>query len=226
MSMSPETVFEFELFQHTIDVTSSVVTQWFLMAVIIVLVLVLTRNLKRVPDKKQSILEMIVTGIDGLVVANMGKEYRRFFVPYIGGMAVYLAFLNTSGLIGIEPATKDINVTLTFALLTFLIVNINSIRVCGIGGFLKEFVSPYPPMLPLNLIEKLTVPFSLCLRLFCNMLVGAMVIELVYEGMGHFAFIAPIPLHFFFDVFDGLIQVFVFMMLTMVYTKIAASHAH
>jgi F0F1-type ATP synthase, subunit a len=222
--MEVGTVFDVNIFNHAFAVTSSIVTQWIIMAFIIILTLIFTRNLNKIPDKSQSVIEMIVTTVNGLVSSNMGNEYKRFFVPYVGTLAVFLTFLNLSGLVGIEPSTKDINVTLTFALMTFFLINGNAIKKKGLGGYLKGYVEPYAPMLPLNMIEKLTIPFSLCLRLFCNMLVGAMVLGLVYSGLGHFAFIIPIPIHFFFDVFDGLIQMFVFIMLTMVYTKIGASH--
>lgn len=224
MSLNPETVFSFNFLNHTINVTSSIVTQWAIMAIIIILALILTKTINKVPDKKQSILEMLVTTINNLVSANMGKEYKSFFVPYIGTLGVFLCFLNLSGLVGIEPSTKDINVTFGFALLTFFIINGNAIMKSGMGGYLKGYIQPYAPMLPLNIIEKITIPFSLTLRLFCNMLIGTIVLGLVYSGLGHFAFIVPIPLHAFFDAFDGLIQMFVFMMLTMVYTKSGASH--
>lgn len=224
MEMNAPIIFTFNLMNHEVAVTESIVTQWVMMAVIIVLTLILTRNLKKIPDKKQSVLEIIVQAVNSLVTSNMGPEYKKFFVPYIGAMGVFFTFLNLSGLVGIEPSTKDINVTLTFALMTFVIINANAIKKLGMGGYLKGFIRPYAAMLPLNLIEKLTIPFSLCLRLFCNMLVGAMVLGLIYSAGGVTSFILPIPVHAFFDVFDGLIQVFVFMMLTMVYTKIGASH--
>ena len=223
MSLSPETAFQFNLFSHTINVSQSIVTQWVVMAVIVILTLILTRNLGKIPSKRQSVMEMIVTMINNFVGSTMGNEYKKFFIPYIGTMAVFFTFLNLSGLVGVEPSTGDINVTAAFALMTFFIVNGNAIMKHGLGGYLHGYLKPFPPMLPLNLIEKFTIPFSLCLRLFCNMTVGAIVIALVYEAMGHFAFVVPIAVHGFFDVFDGLIQVFVFMLLTMVYTKIAAT---
>lgn len=223
MEMNPRTVFELNIFNQTFHVTTSIVTQWIMMAVIIGLVLILTRNLGKVPNKKQTVLEILVTSVNGLVTANMGSEYKKFFVPYIGTMGIFLCFLNTSELVGIQTSTKDINVTAGFALMTFVLINANSIRKMGPGGYLKSYLKPYPAMLPLTIIEKLTIPFSMTLRLFCNMLVGAMVLGLIYSGMGRFAFIAPIPVHFFFNVFDALMQVFVFMMLTMVYTRINAS---
>lgn len=221
---SSHEVFSFNIFNHTIPVTSSIVTQWVFMAVIIVLALLVTRNLKKVPSKRQTAVESIVLTIRGLVDSNMGSEYRGFFVPYIGTLAIFLTFLNLSGLIGVEPATGDLSVTFAFAILTFIIINVNAIGKLGLGGYLSGYVKPYAPMLPLNIIEKVTIPFSMTLRLFCNMLIGTIVLGLVYEGMGHYAFIVPIPLHFFFDVFDGLIQMFVFITLTMVYTKSSASH--
>lgn len=223
MHMNASTVFELNILNQTFHVTTSIVTQWFMMAVIIGLTLILTRNLGKVPNKKQTVLEIIVTAVNGLVTANMGSEYKKFFVPYIGTMGIFLCFLNMSELVGIPTSTKDINVTAGFALMTFVLINANAIRKMGPGGYLLGYLKPYPAMLPLTIIEKLTIPFSLSLRLFCNMLVGAMVLGLIYEGMGHFAFLAPVPVHFFFNVFDALMQVFVFMMLTMVYTRINAS---
>ena len=224
MGIISETVFEFDFMGHTIDVSVSIVTQWVIMACIIVATLLLTRNIGKIPDKKQCVLEMFVLMINKLVNANMGSSYARTFVPYIGALAVFMASLNLSGLVGIEPSTKDINVTATFALITFVLINANAIKRMGFGGYMKGYISPYAPMLPLNIIEKLTIPLSLCLRLFINMLVGTMIMVLVYEGLGHLAFIIPIPLHFFFDIFVGIIQTFVFMMLTMVYIKTAAEH--
>ena len=224
MDINARPIFEFNLFNHTMVVTRSIVIQWVIMAVIIVLVLFLTRNLGKVPSKRQTVIEMLVNLFNGLVGSNMGPEYRKTFVPYIGTLGIFMFTMNASGLLGVAPSTKDINVTLTFAMISFFVINGNTIAKNGLGGYLISYVRPYPLMLPMNIIEKFTVPLSLCLRLFINMLVGAILMELVYMGMGYFAFIVPVPLHFFFDLFVAVIQTFVFMMLTMVYTKIGAEH--
>lgn len=223
MDMNPQTAFILHVFNHSFAVTSSIVTQWAIMAIIIIIALISTRNLKKIPDKKQGVLEILVETINDLVKSNMGEEYVKF-VPFIGTLAVFLFFLNLSGLVGVDPSTKDINVTLAFALMSFVIIQGNAIKKIGVGGYLKGFLKPYAPMIVMNIIEKITLPLSLCLRLFCNMLVGTMVLGLVYGALGHFAFIIPTPLHFFFDVFDGVIQMYVFVMLTMVYTKIGVEH--
>lgn len=218
MDLNAKTLFSLRLGGHNIGITDSIVTQWVVMVVIAVLVLAFTRNLKKLPDKKQSILEMLVNFFQGLIRENMGEEYMSF-VPFIGTMGIFLFFLNLTGLVGVDPSTKDISVTAGFAIISFVVINVNSFSKVGIGGFGKELISPYIAMLPMNLLEKITLPISLCLRLFCNMLVGFIIIGLVYKGMGHFAFIVPIPFHLFFDMFDGIIQVYIFMMLTMLYTK-------
>jgi F-type H+-transporting ATPase subunit a len=195
------------------------------MAIVIVLALILTRNLKKVPSKRQSIIEMVVGFIYDLIHQNMGDKYKSF-VPFIGTMGIFLLFLNLTGLVGIEPSTKDINVTAGFAIISFVVINANAFMKVGVKGYAKELVSPFPMMLPMNLLEKFTLPISLCLRLFCNMLVGSIILGLLYELLVYLshiaAFVIPIPLHFFFDMFDGMIQVYIFMMLTMIYTKLGA----
>jgi len=224
MEISAHPIFEFELYGHTMEVTRSIVVQWVLMAVIIVAALLVTRNLGKIPTKRQTVLEMLVNLFNGLVVANIGPEYKRTFVPYIGTLGIFMFLMNSSGLYGVAPSTEDINVTLTFAMVSFFVINGNVIVKHGLGGYLHSYIRPYPLMLPMNIIEKVTVPLSLCLRLFINMLVGTILMELVYMGMGYFAFLVPVPLHFFFDLFVAIVQTFVFMMLTMVYTKMGTEH--
>ncbi len=224
MDINAEPIFEFDLFNHTMAVTRSITIQWVVMAIIIVLALLVTRNLGKVPTKRQTVIEMLVNLFNGLVGSNMGSEYKKTFVPYIGTLGIFMFIMNASGLVGVAPSTKDINVTLTFAMISFFVINGNAIAKNGLGGYVHSYFKPYALMLPMNLIEKFTIPLSLCLRLFINMLVGTILMELVYMGMGHLAFIVPVPLHFFFDLFVAVIQTFVFMMLTMVYTKTAAEH--
>lgn len=224
MEINAEPILEFELFNHTMELTKSIVIQWFVMAVIIILALLVTRNLDRIPSKRQTVVEMVINLFNGLVTANMGPEYKKTFVPYIGTLGIFMVVMNASGLLGVAPSTKDINVTLTFAMISFFVINGNAIAKHGVGSYLHSYIRPYPLMLPMNIIEKFTIPLSLCLRLFINMLVGTILMELVYMGMGHLAFIVPVPLHFFFDLFVAVIQTFVFMMLTMVYTKTGAEH--
>jgi len=224
MHLDAKEVFEFHVFNQTVIVTMSVILQWIIMAVLIVSVLLLTRNLGKIPTKKQTVIEMIVNLFNGIVCSNLGNSYKRRFVPFIGTLGIFIVLMNMTGLVGFAPSTKDINVTLTLALVSAFVINANAIAHNGLGGYLHSYIKPYPFMLPMNLIEKFTVPLSLCLRLFINMLVGVIFMELIYMAMGHFAFILPVPMHFFFDLFVAVIQTYVFMMLTIVFTKTAVEH--
>ncbi|MDU4133123.1 MAG: F0F1 ATP synthase subunit A, partial [Clostridium perfringens] len=145
-----------------------------------------------------------------------------------GTLAIFLLVLNFYGLIGLAPPTQDLSVAVALAITSFVVVHVNAIRRCHIGGYIKGYFKPYPLMLPLNLMERIIFPVSLALRLFGNMLAATLLIDLMYSGLGHISWFAqlgmPILAHGFFDVFDGTIQMIVFTMLTMVNIKIIADH--
>lgn len=221
MDLGSKTMFALKFGGFNIAIKQSVVVQWIIMLIILVLTLALTSNLKKIPNKKQSVVEMIVNLINGLVKENMGDKFMNF-VPIIGSMAVFILFLNLTGLVGVEPVTKDISVTAGFAIVSAFLINVTVIKRTGIGGYLKSIFGEGPIMAPMNILEKFTVPISLCLRLFINMLVGAIVISLVYATPAKL--IIPIPLHGFFDMFDGVLQAYVFILLTMIFTKLGMGH--
>ncbi len=165
--------------------------------------------------------------INNLVRDNMGEEYMGF-VPYIGTIAIFLAFMNLTGLIGVRPPTVDYSVTLALALITFFVVQWFAIKKIGLGHYFKGYVEPYAFILPINLIERVMLPVSLSFRLFGNMIAGVVIIELAYKSLGSLTgfaqLLVPIPLHFYFDLFDGIIQMVIFVMLTMVNIKVIAEH--
>jgi len=221
MHLNAQEVFEFTVSGHTFIVTMSVILQWVIMAVIMISVPLLTRGLEKIPSKRQTVIEMVVNLFNGLVCSNLGPEFKKRFVPFIGALGIFILMMNLTGLVGFAPATKDINVTLTLALISAVVMNATAIAHNGIGGYLHGYFKPLPFMFPMNIIEKLTIPLSLCLRLFINMLVGVIFMELIYMALGYFAFVLPVPLHFFFDLFVAVIQTYVFIMLTMIFTKTA-----
>eukprot|EP00828_Plagiopyla_frontata_P035400 TRINITY_DN4651_c0_g1_i2.p1 TRINITY_DN4651_c0_g1~~TRINITY_DN4651_c0_g1_i2.p1 ORF type:complete len:343 (-),score=2.64 TRINITY_DN4651_c0_g1_i2:203-1231(-) len=210
---------------YPLGISSEVITQWVVMAILIVLGFILTRNLKKNPDKKQAALEKIYISIQSVVTNTMGKSYINF-MPYIGSLIIYLLCLNFTGLIGIAPPTQSLSVTLGLALITFAIIHYNAIRKNGIVGYLKGYTKPIIIMLPINIMEKVMLPVSLSLRLFGNMLAATILVDLVYKALDKVANFAqlgiPIIVHSYFDVFDGTIQMLVFCMLTMIQIKLTA----
>ena len=214
--------YSFKIGNFPVNITSDIIVQWAVILVIGIVAYLLTRNLKRVPDKKQIILETIYNYVENLVKSNMGESFMTY-LPYVGTLVVYLLSLNLLGLIGIEPPTKNLSVTLGLGITSFLVINGTAIKRNGIGGYAKGLASPYALMLPLNILERVTLPISLALRLFGNMLAATFIIELVYESLEKVAWFAqlviPIPLHLYFDIFDGVIQAYVFVFLTSLYIK-------
>ena len=220
-------IFSPEIFGITINITSSVIIQWIVIIILGIGAFLLTKNLKLKPSKTQAALEKVYQSIRDISVDTMGEEYESF-LPYIGTLMIYLIVLNFLGLIGIKPPTRDISVTVSFAIVTFLVVNLNAIRKNGIVGFGKGLVHPFWPMLPINIMERFILPLALSLRLMGNMVAATVVIELVYKALGSIGMLAqfglPIIAHGYFDLFDGTIQMIVFVMLTMINIKVTAEH--
>lgn len=211
-----------------IPLSQTVVTSWLLMAIIMLLTFLGTRNMQMVPTKRQIVTEAVVGTINNLTKQTMGEK-NAHFAPYIGTLIIFIAFSNLSGLVGLRPPTADINTTLGLALITFCMIQGFSIYSKGIIGYIKSFFQPIVFMAPLNIIGELATPVSLSFRLFGNITGGLIMMSLLYGALGYVTEAVlhiPIPilqvgipafLHIYFDLFAGLIQSFIFAMLTMVF---------
>lgn len=218
----PEIIFVIPFGERGIPVTQTVTTTWFIMLVLFGLSIFLTRKMSIKPKKKQVIVETIVDGIYDLTESTMGKQFKHFS-PYIGTLLLLVGFANISGLLGLRPPTSDLNTTLGLALITFFLIHFTGIKAKGVGGYLKGFLEPMPFLLPINLMGEIATPISLSFRLFGNILGGLIIMTLVYQALGWFSLI-PVPaiLHMYFDLFAGLLQSFIFGMLTMVFVSLAS----
>lgn len=223
---SKKTLFVLDLLGIHIPITSGIVVQWVLILLLTVISIFLTRNLKKIPDKKQSALEIFYKTVDSLVTENMGEHYKSF-IPFIGTIVIYLLLMNIAPLIGIPAPTEELSVTIGMAAVTFLVVQGYAIKKLGLMGYFKGYFHPLPLIFPLNIIERFMLPVSLSLRLFGNIAAGAVIMEIVYS-MGKINPLLkigiPIPFHFYFDLFDGFIQMIIFTMLTMIHIKIVSEH--
>jgi F-type H+-transporting ATPase subunit a len=210
-----------------IGITSSIIIQWIIILLTAVLSILFTKNLKKIPDKKQTMLEIFVDTANNMVRQNMGDNYMGF-VPFIGSLMVYLVFMNIVPLFGFRAPTEDISVTLGIALVTFFIIQFYTIKKIGLLHYFTGFSKPIAALTPINVIERVMLPVSLCLRLFGNITAGAVIMELLYEALGHLSWIAqlaiPVPIHFYFDLFDGVLQMIIFVMLTMINIKVISEH--
>lgn len=221
MEFGPEIIWVLSFGDTQIPITQTVTTTWFIMAVLIGVSILLTRNLSLVPGKKQMVAEILVDTIYNLTETTMGKRFKNF-APYIGTLILFIGVANISGLLGLRPPTADLNTTMALALMTFILIHFMGFKSKGIGGYLKGFMEPMPFLLPLNIMGELATPISLSFRLFGNIVGGLIIMTLVYDALGNFAVLVPAVLHAYFDLFAGLLQSFIFAMLTMVFVSLAS----
>jgi len=220
-------LFEFNLFGHNLGFPVNIAIQWVIIALITILVIYLTSNLKKIPDKKQSIAETIVVTINNLVKDTMGEKFMTL-VPYVGTVLFFLFFMNMTGLIGFEPPTKNYGVALGMALISFIVIQGYTIKKIGLVHYIIGYTKPVSFITPLNIIERGIVPLSLSLRLFGNMTAASVIMGLLYNLLRSFGwgFQIGIPIlgHLYFDLFDGALQMVIFTMLTMINIKIISEH--
>lgn len=222
-----EPIVSFTLGGFRIDISQEMVIQWGILALVALIAWWSTRNLTIKPNKKQTAVETIYTSLRGIIKTNVGESYMDI-LPFIGTLAVYIFMMNMVGLVGLIPPTKTFSVTVALGLISFFAVQSYAIKKHGVGSYLKGYAQPVAVMLPINLLERLMLPVSLALRLFGNILAATFLVELVYENLHKVSWVAeiglPIPLHGYFDIFDGVIQVVIFVMLTMINIKIVSEH--
>ena len=199
-----------------IDISEAVVVTWIIMAFVVVVSILLTRNLKvEHPGRGQLMLEQAVTWVQGVGEGIVGEEGKRY-APYLTSVLIYLGIANLIGILGFKPPTKDMNVTAAMAIMSIFLIEFAGIRKKGLKKWLKDFTEPVLLVTPINILEIFIKPLSLCMRLFGNVL-GAVVIMKLIECILPVGL--PIVFSLYFDLFDGLIQAYVFVFLTGLFIK-------
>jgi len=199
-----------------IDVAESTVITWVIMALLVGLSVYLGSNLKvRNPSKKQQLAEIIVSWFDnftGELLGEHGKQYSTI----ISVILMYIGVSNLIGLFGLKPPTKDLNVTVGLSVISIFLIEIAGFRRKGAKGWIKHFSEPVAIVTPINILELVIRPLSLCMRLFGNVLGAFIIMELIkmVVPIG-----VPAIFSLYFDIFDGLIQAYVFVFLTSLYIQ-------
>lgn len=202
----------------------TLITMWIAMGLLIITGFLVTRKLYVVPGKVQTVAETIMGFFVGLT-GNMGKDGQKH-APFLATLFLFIA---TSNLMGQLPwrlwhlktgefasPTNDINMTAAMAILVVIYYIGAGVAKKGPKYFLHYF-HPIPVMAPLNMLEDITRPFSLALRLFGNILAGEVMV-LIFVSFC--AFILPLPF-MLFEVFVAFVQALVFTLLTAAYLSIS-----
>ncbi|MDO4298130.1 MAG: F0F1 ATP synthase subunit A [Lachnospiraceae bacterium] len=199
-----------------IGVSESTVITWVVMAVLLLAALILTRNLKVDHiSRRQAAAEMIVVKLNGMVEGMTGEEAKEY-VPYLVTVLLYIGVSNIIGLFGMKPPTKDLNVTAALSLMSIVLIEASGIRKKGVKRWFRSFAEPIAIIAPINVLEIFIRPLSLCMRLFGNVLGAFVIMELIKQIV---PVALPLPFSFYFDIFDGLIQAYVFVFLTSLFVK-------
>ena len=199
-----------------LQIPESVVISWVILAIVTIGSILLTRNLKVDHiSKRQAVLEMAYLAGTNFFEGLLGEKGRRY-VPYLMTVAIYIAFSNLIGVFGVKPPTKRSGCDRSAGADEH-----RPDRGCRHPGTRRrglpqESGCPHPVMTPMNILEIAIRPTSLCMRLFGNVLGAFVIMELIKLVVPVFV---PAVFSLYFDLFDGLIQTYVFVFLTSLFMK-------
>lgn len=219
-----------------LPITESQINSWLVMISITGLCLFLTHGIKVKADtKRQHIAEWIVENVEKMVKGNMG-EYFCGFAPFVASILALSAFSSLLALFGLYAPTSDVNITAGWAILVFFLITYYKMK-CGPVIYLKSFAEPVKFLAPLNIISEIATPVSMAFRHYGNVLSGSVISVLLAAGLqglssmvlgnlpgflGEFPLFRigiPAVLSIYFDVFSGVLQAYIFAMLTMLYVS-------
>lgn len=202
-------------------------------ALIALLLLYVNRRLVKFDplSKPTGVVLLVMMGaqmIDGMVKEKTNEKVSKYLTPYIMSIITYIFISNIAGLFSLDTPTSNYSVTLVLAALTCILIEFYSVKARGIKGYIKSWFEPLAPFVVLNVLSKFSTLLSLSLRLFGNILSGGILMSVIYQMLQAISnyipvigsrfnvigvLVAPV-LHFYFDLFSGGMQAFIFTVLT------------
>ena len=219
MRLSPD---EMIFWQHGFfKLNATIVFTWALMLLLVVGSRLITRHLStdHTRSRWQNLLEIVVTGIE-TQIAEVGLRQPRKYMGFLGTLFLFVAMASLCTVIpGYEPPTGSLSTTAALALCVMVAVPLFGLEDQGVGGYLKSYIEPTAIMLPFNLISEISRTLALAVRLFGNMMSGAMIIGILLSIT---PFIFPIVMTVL-GLLTGMVQAYIFSILAAVYIA-AATH--
>ena len=227
-----------------IPITATIINSLLVTLAITALCIFLTRNLQvRAVSKRQVVAEFLVETAQNFVNGNMGEKFS-YYGPLVAALFASSLLSSLLSLVGLFPPTSDLNTTLAWALMVFVLITYQKIRVGGLGGYLKGYTQPIAVLTPFNILSEFATPISMAFRHFGNIVSGSVITALVYAALaaGSTALLGMLPgmigeifgeipllqlgipaiLSIYFDLFSSFMQAFIFCMLTTLYIASAA----
>lgn len=219
MNLSPDQSLMFVMWG--IPINATIFYTWVVMALLTISAFLITRNLRPdvAPNRWRTMLEVIVQGIQSQIEEVAGR-HERHLLYFSGTLFLFVAMSNLLLVVpGFQPPTASLSTTTALALSVFIAVPLFGITSRGLGGYLKTYLEPSIIMLPFNIISEFSRGISLAIRLYGNIMSGAVIAAILLS-------VAP----FFFPVvmdvlglLTGLIQAYIFAILATVYISSATA---
>ena len=219
MTLSPDEIIMVTLWGVPINAT--LLFTWIVMAVLTGASMLITRNLRPdvPPNRWRTALEVVVQGIQNQI-AEIAQGPSRHLLSFVGTLFLFVAGSNLLLVIpGFRPPTSSLSTTTALALSVLVAVPLFGINRRGVGGYLQSYLRPSPVMLPFNIIAEASRGISLAIRLYGNIMSGAVIAAILLS-------VAP----FFFPVvmdllglLTGMIQAYIFAILATVYISSATA---
>ncbi|MEP6496291.1 MAG: F0F1 ATP synthase subunit A [bacterium] len=217
MHLSPDQVI---FWQHGLfKLNATIVFTWGLMLVLSAGSMLITRNLSQGLERSrwQNLVEIVVTGIN-TQIAEVGLKDPKPYLPFLGTLFIFVAAAAVATILpGYEPPTASLSTTVALALSVFVAVPLFGIDADGLRGYLGSYIRPTPLMLPFNIISELSRTLALAVRLFGNMMSGAMIIGILLTIT---PFVFPIVMTAL-GLLTGMVQAYIFSILAAVYIAAA-----
>ncbi len=198
---------------------ATIVFTWALMLTLVIGSKLITRKLSidQQRSRWQDLLEIVVTGI-GQQIEAAGLVQPRKYLGFLGTLFLFVAVSSLCTIIpGFEPPTASLSTTTALALCVFVAVPFFGIKEQGVWNYLKSFVKPTFIMLPFNIISEISRTLALAVRLFGNMMSGAMIIGILLTIT---PFIFPVVMTLL-GLLTGMVQAYIFSILAAVYIAAA-----
>ncbi|MGB3247088.1 MAG: F0F1 ATP synthase subunit A [Sulfitobacter sp.] len=219
MDLTPDNIIVFKAWG--IPVNATIVNTWIIMVFLTLVAMLITRNLRPdvPPNRWRTMLEVIVQGIQGQI-EEVTRRPSRHLLYFVGTLFLFIATSNVLLVVpGFDAPTASLSTTAALAISVVVAVPLFGITSRGLGGYLKTYIEPTPLMLPFNIISEFTRAVSLAIRLYGNIMSGA-VIAVILLGVAPFFF--PVVMDML-GLLTGLVQAYIFAILATVYISSATA---
>jgi F-type H+-transporting ATPase subunit a len=219
MKISPDQTILLDL--GVVKINATLVFTWLTMALLAAVARRATRKLSTSGElsRWQNLLEVLVEGVQRQI-ADIARQDPRPFLPFVGTLFIFVAACNLLAVVpGYRPPTGSLSTTSALALCVFLAVPLYGIRRLGLRAYLKNYLQPSPLMLPLNIVGEAARTLALAMRLYGNVMSGAVVGAILLTVTPLFF---PVLVHTL-GLLTGLVQAYIFAVLATVFIAAGAA---